>query len=167
MDLFKLIDVHQKLIQEIHDIKIAKLKFMALSYVWRSNPKVRLLKANCKSLRTPGGFNKLQLPRTIANSIELVNLLGLKYLWVDALCIIQDDANDQSYKISKMATIYSSAFLTIMAASSEDSNAGLPGFGSSIQQYEQQEVVVILQSKTSNGLSVMNTLKACPQYFDE
>lgn len=167
MNLFRLIDVHQKSIQEIHDFKVAKLTFMALSYVWGLNPKVKLLKANYESLRTPGGLSKLQLPRTIADSIELVDLLGLQYLWVDALCIIQDDANDQSYQISKMANIYSSAFLTIMAASGEDSNAGLPGFGSSIRRYEQQEVVVIPRSENSDGLSVMNTLKACPQYLDE
>lgn len=107
------------------------------------------------------------LPRTIADSIRLVDQLGLEYLWVDALCIIQDDAKDQSYQIGKMATIYSAAFLTIVAASGEDSNAGLPGFGSSPRLFEQQEVVVHQPSENNDGLSVMNTLKSYPRHWDE
>ncbi len=167
MDVIRLIDVRQRLIQEIHDPKLADLKFMALSYVWGSSPKVRLLKANNASLQKPGALSELQLPRTIADSVDLVNLLGFQYLWVDALCIIQDDTSDQTYQIGKMATIYSSAFLTILAASGEDSDAGLPGLGSSKRLYEQHEVVVLPPSESSDGLSVMNSLKSCPRRCDE
>ena len=99
--------------------------------------------------------------------MELVDQLGFKYLWVDALCIVQDDPDDQSQQIAKMATVYSSAFLTIVAASGDDANAGLPGFGSSNRLYEQQEVVVLPPTEQNDGLAVMNTLKAYPSHWDE
>lgn len=133
---------------------------MALSYVWGSSPTVTLVKANKTSLLEPGSFRRLQLPRTIADSMRLVDQLGLQHLWVDALCIIQDDADDQSYQIRNMSTMYSSAFLTIVAASGEDANAGLPGLDSSTRLYEQQEVVVLPQSEHNDGLS-LSTMTDC------
>ena len=163
----RLIDVHHSSIQKFRHLQLAELEFVALSYVWGSNPTVKLLKANNIGLQKPGAFRELELPRTIADSMEVVGLLGLRYLWVDALCIIQDDTNDKSYQIRKMATIYSSASLTILAASGEDSKSGLPGLGSSIRFYEQQEVVVLPPSEKNDGLSVMNTLKSCPRHCDE
>ena len=99
--------------------------------------------------------------------MQLASLLGFRYIWVDALCIIQDDPTDQSYQIGEVATTYSSASLTILAASGENSDAGLPGLGpSSVRQYEQQEVVIQPPSETNNGLSVMNTLKSYPHHWD-
>ena len=67
-----------------------------------------------------------------------------------------------------MATIYSFASLALLAASGEDADAGLPGFGSSSKRrYEQREVVVQEPSEQNAGLSVMNTLKSYPKHWDE
>ena len=44
--------------------------------------------------------------------------MGLQYLWIDALCITQDDPNDKSVETAKMISIYGSATVTIMAARS-------------------------------------------------
>ena len=167
INIIRLIDVHRHSIRELHNLKLDEIKFMALSYVWGSNSTVRLANANRTALQKSASLRDLNLQRTIADSIRLVDELGLKYLWVDALCIIQDDAKDQSYQIGKIATIYSAAFLTIVAASGEDSNAGLPGFGSSSRLFEQQEVVVYQPSEHNAGLSFMNTLKSYPRHWDE
>ncbi|KAI3330243.1 heterokaryon incompatibility protein-domain-containing protein [Ustulina deusta] len=68
-----------------------------------------------------------QLPRVILDAARLTEELGERYLWVDALCIIQDDAAFKDLLISSMHTIYENALLTVFAAAGADSNAGLPG----------------------------------------
>lgn len=45
--------------------------------------------------------------------------VGIPYLWVDALCIIQDDENDKLDQIAKMGSIYKNSTITIVAASAE------------------------------------------------
>ncbi|KAF8161872.1 hypothetical protein BJ912DRAFT_935747 [Pholiota molesta] len=53
----------------------------------------------------PDGIN-VPLPQTIADAILVANKLGLRYLWVDALCIIQDSAEDKVRELGAMAHIY-------------------------------------------------------------
>ncbi|KAL9126458.1 MAG: hypothetical protein Q9217_004496 [Psora testacea] len=167
MDKFRVIDVRDQSILELHDVYLAELQFIALSYVWGTTQTVTLMKATRPDLQNSGALSKLQLPRTIADSISLVELLGFRYLWVYALCIIQDDPDDQGYQIAKMATVYSWAFLTVIAASGENSSAGLPGLGSSTRLREQKAIMVVPPSETDAGLSVMNTLKAHPRHWDQ
>jgi hypothetical protein len=57
----------------------------------------------------------------------LVNLLGLRYLWVDRLCIVQDDLANKTAQINSMGYIYGGAYLTIVANAGYDANHGLKG----------------------------------------
>ena len=59
-----------------------------------------------------------------ANSIT--RGLGIRYLWVDTLCIIQDSEEDWEAELGKMADVYGGAFLTLSAAYGADVHAGLP-----------------------------------------
>ena len=54
-------------------------------------------------------------------------MLGERYLWEDALCILQDDQDDLAEQIPVMGQIYTRSLVAIMAAASIDSNSGLPG----------------------------------------
>lgn len=69
--------------------------YVTLSYTWGQTKNFVALKSNFEDLRKPGvlldGDIAEQLPRTIRDAIAIVRLLGEKYLWVDSLCIIQDD----------------------------------------------------------------------------
>lgn len=56
-----------------------------------------------------------------------VEALRERYLWVDRLCIIQDDEHDLSKNIHGMHHAYSAAKLSIVAAGGDDANSGLPG----------------------------------------
>jgi hypothetical protein len=68
-----------------------------------------------------------RIAQTILVAIELVSELKMRYLWVDALCIVQDHARDKHNQISPMHEIYSSAHLTVVQQAGFDANAGLPG----------------------------------------
>ncbi|KAL2040624.1 hypothetical protein N7G274_006603 [Stereocaulon virgatum] len=61
----------------------------------------------------------LTLPQTIQDAITVTRKLGLQYLWVYALCIIQDSAPDKDIEIAKMDRIHQNAQLTVSAASAE------------------------------------------------
>jgi Heterokaryon incompatibility protein (HET) len=108
-------------------------RYLALSYVWgkvhQDKYYLSLRKENLSELGHPGAlFDRMKsLPDTIKDSISLCQKLDEKYLWVDALCIIQDSSEDKQAQIGKMDIIYRSALLTIVAAAGLDANAGLPG----------------------------------------
>lgn len=61
--------------------------------------------------------------------MELTKKLFQRYLWVDALCIIQDDPEEKRNQIASMNTIFSNAELAIAGAFGVDADAGLPGVG--------------------------------------
>ena len=67
--------------------------YVALSYVWGSVPTVRLTSASLPLFIKPGGLLKAawKLPRTVADAIMAVRKLKLHYLWVDSLCLVQND----------------------------------------------------------------------------
>ncbi|KAF8884217.1 heterokaryon incompatibility protein-domain-containing protein [Gymnopilus junonius] len=112
-------------------------KYVTLSYVWgRIDPEtiLRSLKNNFKQLEEPGALllpnNHDRIPLTIRDAMQVVRELDLQYLWVDSLCIVQDDTGPEGSKmsaISKMDLVYGGAYLAIMAATGVDANAGLQG----------------------------------------
>jgi hypothetical protein len=67
------------------------------------------------------------LPKTFRDAIEITNLLYLKYLWIDSICIIQDDPDDWEKESSQMARVYSNSYVTIAAARSTDDIEGFLG----------------------------------------
>ncbi|KAF4617082.1 hypothetical protein G7Y89_g15067 [Cudoniella acicularis] len=125
LTVLRLIDTQRKCIVERRE----NCKYIALSYVWGSAPNVRLTKTNRLQFEQPGSLDRHSylLPRTIRDAMSLVPQLGLRYLWVDALCLVQNDPGDLKSGINVMDLIYEWAWLTIVAASGHDANAGLPG----------------------------------------
>ncbi|KAF2122226.1 heterokaryon incompatibility protein-domain-containing protein [Lophiotrema nucula] len=83
------------------------------------------------------------LPRTFQDALTLVHRLGIQYLWIDSLCILQNNEADWLHEGSKMAEIYKNSFLTIAATRATDSTAGLfamsPGHLSRSYYYDSQE----------------------------
>lgn len=67
------------------------------------------------------------LPRTFQDAIELACRLDFEYLWIDSLCIIQDDEEDWRRESSNMAAIYASSDLTIAASRARNGHEGLFG----------------------------------------
>lgn len=96
--------------------------YVALSYCWGGNITMKCTTSNINDLRN--GVNLTELPRTIREAINLTTKLALKYIWVDVLCIIQDDKSDWEREAKKMGTIYENAYLTVAAACSSSSEQG-------------------------------------------
>jgi hypothetical protein len=109
--------------------QVLDAKYVALSYVWGQLPMFRLLKSNVERLSRQGGLDEVlgELPQTILDAMEFVKSLGLRFLWVDALCLIQDDQGDVEVGIEVMNSVYSGSYFTIIAASGKDARSGLPG----------------------------------------
>ncbi|KAL8950208.1 MAG: hypothetical protein Q9222_003737 [Ikaeria aurantiellina] len=102
--------------------KAETLPYLALSHRWGGADVFKLTKANLESMRTR--ITMEWLPRTFRDAIHITRQLGFRYLWIDSLCIIQDDPEDWKREASKMAEVYSNCVLTIAALWGNDSHAG-------------------------------------------
>ena len=107
----------------------APSSYLALSYVWGGVPNFRLTTSNRTALAQPGRLQEFWrlLPKTIQDAIKVVRSLGERYLWVDSLCLIQNDPEDLQIGIAVMDLIYERATMTIIAASGPHADYGLPG----------------------------------------
>lgn len=97
--------------------------------MWGKVETVTLLSENKAQLMAPGGLLafRYRLPRTINDSIDLLCAMGERYLWVDSICLLQDNYAEMRDAIGKMHLVYRGAVLTILAGTGRDANAGLPG----------------------------------------
>lgn len=118
----RLIDTQQNCLVRVR----AHCAYTALTYVWGPVDQPVLKEDFIMEWETPGHFDKMSLPKTISDSIKVCRMIGLKYLWVDSLCIVQDDPLAVQEQINNMSLVYSQAYLTIVAASGDDCDSGLP-----------------------------------------
>ncbi|CAH0058120.1 unnamed protein product, partial [Clonostachys solani] len=77
-----------------------------------------------EALRLISEIELNSLPQSIQDAIIITRKLGFRYLWVDALCIIQDDGEDKAHEISKMSTIYKNAAIMVAASVAEKASQG-------------------------------------------
>ncbi|KAF2027852.1 HET-domain-containing protein [Setomelanomma holmii] len=104
-----------------------RASYAALSYCWGSDEEVEPLKTTKASV---GQFSvhidEADVPLTIRQAIFVTRLLGLEYLWVDSLCIVQNDEDDDwNSESQKIGSIYQNATVTIAATSAQHCNAAL------------------------------------------
>ncbi|KAF1962508.1 HET-domain-containing protein, partial [Byssothecium circinans] len=108
------------------------VRYAALSYVWgKAEQYSSKMEDIVKPIDDPDNeyvsLENRKLPRTISEAIRVCQEISIRYLWVDTLCIIQDDKVEKSHSLSAMDQIYKSAILTIIAASATHADAGLAG----------------------------------------
>ena len=80
------------------------------------------------------------IPRTYRDAIEVTQQLGIKYIWIDTLCIVQDDPEDWHRQSVRMASVYGNSYLTISAAHSTASDTGIFTPSHLSQQFPQHSV---------------------------
>lgn len=108
-------------------------RYAALSYVWgRLSNQFKTVKSNYRDLQEPGFLmsNWGAVPATVKDAKILTEQLDTTFLWIDRLCIIQD-ADTTKENVSCMTSIYANAYITIVAVSGADAEAGLCGLESS------------------------------------
>jgi hypothetical protein len=77
----------------------------------------------------------------VQDATLFVQSIGEKYLWVDSLCIAQDDIANKHDQIKNMNMVYSKAFATIVALSGRDASATLPGVRPATRSSQKIEAV--------------------------
>ena len=153
---FRLIDVERRALVEIPNANLKVITYAALSYIWGSRQRLELNNANRESLKQPGALNG-KVSKTIEDAIHFTSMLGLPYIWVDALCILQDSSGDKMVHIGVMSTIYKYAEVTIIAGAGSNAGAGLPGLFSP-RSKAQHEVLVKGEANGQPPIRLMSTL---------
>ena len=155
--LIRFVDTGKNAIVSLEDTSLESLEYVALSYVWGSNQKITLTRKTQAQLAEDQSIVDGQASLTIIDAMELCRRLGIQYIWVDALCIIQDDENDKADQLKVMSHIYRCASFTIVAASGQDAGAGLPGLRPGTRFFQQEEVLVAQATESKTALSLMTT----------
>ncbi|KAH8594451.1 heterokaryon incompatibility protein-domain-containing protein [Bisporella sp. PMI_857] len=101
-------------------------RYCALSYCWGG------LEPGCKTTASTLADRKTciswkSLTKTFQDAIMITRQLDVPYLWIDSMCIMQNDEADWLHEAGKMFNVYLNSFVTIGAISGKDSNAGLWG----------------------------------------
>ena len=94
-------------------------KYAALSYCWgtASDTALQLKTERASEAQRRAGISTSTLTKTLGDAVSLVRALSIPYLWVDALCIVQDDISDWQRESSRMGEIYANAYVTICSLS--------------------------------------------------
>jgi hypothetical protein len=102
----------------------APQRYLALSYCWGDGG------ASCKTTRSNlasrlKGFKLSSLPATHKHHIRIAQQLGVQYVWIDSLCMLQDSTQDWERESAAIELIYANAYCTVSALEPNNANAGI------------------------------------------
>lgn len=150
----KFIDLHLNCLVELESIVGVPIEYVALSYVWGRDYHLLTTSITLEVFkrRLPiADFDAPnKLPKTIQDAILVTRALGYRFLWSDALCIVQDSPADIGIQLAQMDRIYGLAVTTITARGSLSSDGGIPGISLPRNQIKDVNPEVAI----NNGLSI-------------
>jgi hypothetical protein len=97
-------------------------QYTTLSHCWGKIPIISLLKENITRFQSDIAFE--YLPKTFQDAIHVTRVLGISYIWIDSLCIIQDSTDDWQKESVNMVNIYSNSYCNIAATGASDGSKG-------------------------------------------
>ena len=101
----------------------SSLRYATLSHRWGSDDHGRLIRANYQEYLQ--NIPPDVLSNVFTDAIRIARRLGLRYIWIDAFCIVQDSKEDWSQEALRMSLIYSNAIVNIAATASKDGSGTL------------------------------------------
>lgn len=122
----RLLDITKKRIRlkdNTQMLALRKQKYATLSHCWGKAQVLKLETSTLKLLRK--GIDIGQLPLSFRHAVQVARYLGLRYLWIDSLCILQDNKKDWSHESALMYKVYSKSHINIAATAARDSRDGL------------------------------------------
>ncbi|OWY46862.1 HET-like protein [Alternaria alternata] len=111
-------------------------QYACLSHRWSKPAVLETRRSNLASHEN--GIEWGTIPKTFKDAILVVLDLGLRYIWIDSLCIIQDDLDDKWQELAKMSSIYANSHITIAATLAD---GGGKGCYSEVSPYHQDHRV--------------------------
>jgi len=97
--------------------------YVALSHCWGSSQHCVLTSEKLAAYQISVPWERL--PKTFQDAIIFSANLDVYHIWIDALCIIQDQPSDWEVESAKMADIYQNSYITLAATASKDGMGGL------------------------------------------
>ncbi|KAF0319383.1 heterokaryon incompatibility protein [Colletotrichum asianum] len=149
-------------------------KYVALSHRWGLKESCCTLKANLNNM-VEKGMRTSSLPPTFREAVYVARGMGFSHIWIDSLCIIQDDKEDWKAEARRMAIIYDNATCTIVAMDGLDSEAGLNIQNSELKRagvldsraWVCQERMISTRSLIFSGNSLSWECRECDASFSE
>lgn len=128
--------------------------YVALSHCWGNTHHAITTKANLAQRKHFVSYESLS--PTFQDAIWITARLGLRYLWIDSLCIVQDDPHDWKKQASDMYRLYSAAYLTIAASHGVNGNAGVFPSSETPEPIEYTDVITDSRNVRYNVEMVLN-----------
>jgi hypothetical protein len=139
------------------------LPYLALSYKWGSHPSRDHVTKNANLLARKLNLAEDELPKTFRHAIHIARRLDVRYLWIDAICIIQDSEFEEDWlrESEKMGSIFANALLTLFAAGSEHSGEGMFNELSTCGEKDNDQRIITLHTDLP-GRNARSTLHFVP-----
>ncbi|KAH6618463.1 hypothetical protein C7974DRAFT_474313 [Boeremia exigua] len=107
-------------LQEMEGLDVGD--WVALSYRWGPPPHFSTTQRNLNEMYD--GIDVGKLPKTFIDAIAITRALGIPYLWIDSICIIQDHDGDFKNEATKMKDVYNGAYCVLAACCATDQRSG-------------------------------------------
>ena len=123
--LLQLLDEDSVGLIETHGIHM-RGKYATLSYCWGRNPRHLTLNTDTIALLR-SGYKISDLAKTFREALQVTRSLGIDFLWIDALCILQSgegSIEDWQKHLAEMSVVYANCILNIAVDHGEDAEAG-------------------------------------------
>ncbi|CAN9330819.1 unnamed protein product [Alternaria alternata] len=111
-----------RLLDRAETLPLSNKPYATLSHCWGTTPLIRTTQSNILEHRRE--IRHHYLPPTFKDAIKIARTLSIRYLWIDSLCIIQDDTHDWEQEADLMSKVYMYSFINIAATASDSSTGG-------------------------------------------